>query len=185
MAKKPSKFRSSTSGKQPNFGVSVETEGLDAVLAKLASAKAEVHRHSAFALGLAARALLRKSMMNAPVKTGKLRNSGRIIEPRMRGEAAYSGVVFDVDYSGTIHERPKGRGRKFLQRAIASEANEMLNLYTIGLKMGDMFEKGQRRSAVKKLATAKKRGVTKNNIKTLGMGQAGGARPGAGRPRGS
>ena len=56
--------------------------------------------------------VLELAKANAPVRTGRLKRSGRVKKAGTRFE-----ISFTAPYAGKVHENPSSRGYKFLQNA--------------------------------------------------------------------
>jgi HK97 gp10 family phage protein len=68
--------------------------------------------------------VLEEAKANAPVDTGRLRDSGAVSSD-LSGDKLEVGVTFDTDYAIAVHERMERRGNKFLERAFLERASKI------------------------------------------------------------
>lgn len=61
----------------------------------------------------AAQELLKDSKSCIPVVTGELAKSGKVV-----GDVNHIEVKFDADHALTVHENPRSKGHKFLEKTL-------------------------------------------------------------------
>lgn len=107
--------------------MSFKLVGLDKVQKNMKKLVRKVHEEGERALEVEAQKVLDKAKQLAPVKTGRLRDSGRIEKADSKTGPAFR-LRFgdeDVPYAAVVHETHKTR-RKFLQRAVLESGPETI-----------------------------------------------------------
>lgn len=108
---------------------------VDEAVSKLEDFRPNLLRESAAILNSDLEVINRQQKNNIPVRTGRLRDSAFVERARRRGNAVEGAVGASIFYARFVHEKPGGKGWKFLEREVAAREDRMdKNQELAGLK---------------------------------------------------